>query len=108
MERKFCYFYLSCEISDGSTIANHLLERHLVACAKFVPVASSYWWNGVVEHANETLIMFESAEDLFDEIEAEVKKIHSYDTFVLTQVTMTNVNEAAAKWLNDNLKEKDD
>ena len=105
MKRKFCYFYLSCETGEESVIADHLLERHLAACAKFVPIASSYWWNGEIERANETMIVFESAEDLFEEAEAEVKKIHSYDTFVLTQVTMTNVNEAAAKWLNNNLKE---
>lgn len=105
MTRKFCYFYLSCELGEESKIANHLLERHLVACAKFIPVASSYWWRSSLEHTNETMIIFESAEDLFDETRAEIKKVHSYDTFVLTQVSMTNINKEATKWLNESLKE---
>lgn len=105
MKRQFCYFYLSCETGEESKIANHLLKQHLVACAKFVPIASLYWWNGEIEHANETMIIFESAEDLFREIEVEIKKVHSYDTFVLTRVPMTNINEDAVRWLEENLKE---
>jgi uncharacterized protein involved in tolerance to divalent cations len=45
----------------------------------------------------------ESAEDLFDEIEAEVAKIHSYDTFVMTQIPITNIGKDARKWMEENL-----
>jgi len=107
MKREFCYFYITCETGEESKIAQHLLEKHLVACAKFVPVSSAYWWDGKIEHANESLIIFESAADLFSEIEAEVKTIHSYDTFVLTQVSMTAINDDAAQWLNESLKERE-
>ncbi len=105
MERNYCYLYLTCENGEEETIAQHLLEKHLVACAKFVPITSAYWWNGAIDHAKESLIIFESAADLFSDVEAEVKTIHSYDTFVLTQVSMAAINEDAAKWLNENLKE---
>jgi periplasmic divalent cation tolerance protein len=106
MKRKFCYLYLTCETGQEEKIAQRLLEKHLVACAKFVPITSAYWWNGAIDHANESLIVLESAADLFSEIEAEVKTIHSYDTFVLTQVTMATINDEAEQWLNENLKEQ--
>jgi periplasmic divalent cation tolerance protein len=108
MDRKYCYFYLTCETGEESRIARPLLEKHLVACAKYLPVSSEYWWHGKIEHAAETMIIFESATDLFNDVEAEVRKNHSYDTFVLTQVPMTALNSDAAKWLEENLKGRND
>lgn len=108
MKRKFCYLYLTCESGEEQKLAQVLLEKHLVACAKFVPIQAMYWWQGDIARGDETLIIFESAEDLYAEVEAEVAKIHSYETFVLTQVAMTEINVKAAAWLEESLKKQDD
>ena len=105
MNRKYCYALLTCSECEKENISHTLLNEHLVACAKFMPVNSAYWWQGKITNDNETAILMETAEDLFDEIEAEVAKIHSYDTFVLTCISMSRINRKAEKWLNDNLKE---
>lgn len=105
MKRKYCYIYLTCAKGDEGSIAQALLEKRLAACAKFTPVSSMYWWQGALERDNEMLIVLETAEDLFNEIESEVAKLHSYDTFVLTCVDMNRVNDEAAKWMEENIKE---
>jgi uncharacterized protein involved in tolerance to divalent cations len=46
----------------------------------------------------------ESAEDLFDEIESEVRKVHGYDMFVLTQLPLSNINQSARDWMQQELK----
>lgn len=104
MKRCYCYLYLTCGKGDEERIAKKLLEKRLVACAKFLPVEAMFWWQGKIDRAKETLMVFESAEDLFGEIEHELESLHPYETFVLTQVRMTNVSSKAAKWLELNLR----
>lgn len=102
--RKLCYCLLTCDAEQKETIAKTLLEERLIACAKFAPIDAMYWWDGAIERANETLIIMETAEDLFADIEAAVAKIHSYDTFVLTQIPMTTINSDARAWMEGNLR----
>jgi len=47
--------------------------------------------------------MMESADHLFRSVESEVKKLHSYDTFVLTSTELINVSDKARIWLETEL-----
>lgn len=103
--RQYVELFLTCENSaEADRIAQALLDKHLIVCAKQVPVTMAYWWQGNIERGTETLLVMESAADLFDEIEAEVGKIHSYETFVLEALPFLKVSSKATKWLEDNLK----
>lgn len=82
---------------------NALLEKHLIACARQVSVNSDYRWQGKIEHNNEELIIMETKLELFDRIEAEVSKLHSYDTFNLQAVPVTKVSKKAEAWLSEEL-----
>lgn len=99
MNTEFSYLYLTCDESQKEQIARALLEAKLIACAKFVPVDAMYWWEGAIERANEALIVMEAPTANFAAIEAEIAKVHSYDTFVLTQLLMTNINNDAKQWI---------
>lgn len=106
MERTYCYLHLTCQPGNEQEIANALLERRLIACAKFSPIHSVYRWKGAVEEDNETYITLESAEDLYDEIKAVVAAtIKGYETFVLTVVPIAKLNDEAKQWLKESLKE---
>lgn len=102
--RKLCYLILTCDDQEKEVIANTLLRKRLIVCAKFLPVNAMYWWQGSIANENETMLLMESAEDLFEEIESELKNVHSYDTFVLTQLSMSNVSKDARKWMEGELK----
>lgn len=103
-KRDYCYLYLTCEdAAEASRIATTLLDQRLVACAKQVPVQAAYWWESKVTHAKEVLLTMESALDLFDRVEAEVAKLHSYDTFVLEAVPIAAVSTKAKAWMEENL-----
>ncbi|MES2971213.1 MAG: divalent cation tolerance protein CutA [Patescibacteria group bacterium] len=104
-KREFCYLYLSCANTvETGEISKALLEQRLVVCTKQLPVSASYWDNGKIDQATEVLLIMESAMDLFEAVEAEVAKIHSYETFVLEAVPITKVSTNAQKWMNENLK----
>lgn len=107
MENNFCQVWLSCKDGkEAAGITDALLTKRLVACAKQIPVGSTFHWQGKIEHDDEVLLLMESRLDLFDEIEREVAKLHSYDTFVLEAVPVARVSKDALKWLRRELKDE--
>jgi len=104
MKQEFSYFYLTCDEGQKEAIAQTLLEKKLIVCAKFLPIDAMYWWEGKIERANEVMIIMEAPSDNFTKIESAVASIHAYDTFVLTQVEMKNINDDAKKWVAKELE----
>lgn len=102
---QFVELVLSCgSWQEAQKIADSLLEKKLVACVEFFETKSKYWWQGELESANEVKMIMHSAEHLFAVIEAEVKKLHSYETFVLQAIPVSYVSKDAETWLKDTLE----
>lgn len=89
---------------EAQKIADTLLEKKLIACAEFLEIKSQYWWKDALENANEIRLILLSADHLFDKIEAEVKKLHSYETFTLYSIPISQVSADAKLWLEDNVE----
>jgi periplasmic divalent cation tolerance protein len=103
----FCQLWLTCaDSAKADKLAKTLLTKHLVACVRQSPIVSDYRWQGKIEHEAEVLIIMTSRIDLFDQVEREVTKLHSYDTFVLEAVPIVKASKAAQKWLNEELNGK--
>lgn len=101
----YCQLWLTCKDKKEATkVARSLLAKRLVACAKQIPLTADYLWQGKMKHSDEILLVIESREDLFDEVEREVAKLHSYDTFVLEATPISKISKKAEKWLNSELK----
>ena len=106
--RQYTQLNLVCENAEEATkIADALLEHRLIVCAKQVPVESKFWWKGQLETASEVLLNMDSSEDLFFAIEAEVGRMHSYDTFVLQQLPLVGLSSAAQEWMDENLRPRE-
>ncbi len=109
MKNNFCLICLSCGTqAEADNIAKVLLDKKLIACVKQLPVKSSFTWENKTSTSEEIWMSMESREDLFDEIEAEVAKIHSYQTFVMTASPITKISKKAQIWLNESLRESID
>jgi len=97
--------FLTCaNAAEGRSISNALLERKLAACVRQSSVDSSYWWDNKIQKDDEVLLMIESVEEKFDEIEAVVTKLHSYDEYVLTAVQVLRTTPGVEKRLKDIIK----
>lgn len=104
MNSNFCQLWLTVgSKEEADKIANTLLVKHLAACVKQVPVTSGFSWQGKIESNKEVLLVMDSVLELFGEIEAEVKKLHSYDTFVLQAIPVTKISKGAEGWLRSEL-----
>ncbi|HEX4812039.1 MAG TPA: divalent-cation tolerance protein CutA [Nonomuraea sp.] len=65
---------------EAASICRAVVERRLAACAQALgPITSTYWWEGKVEEAEEWLVLLKTTADLFDELAASVREVHSYD-----------------------------
>ncbi len=105
MKNDFCQLWLTCDDKKEATKASEvLLEKNLITCAKQIEVYSQFNWQGKMDYSDEVLLLMDSRLDLFEEVEKEITKIHSYDTFVLQAVPVLAVSKKASKWLAKELK----
>lgn len=96
---------LTCNSAqEGHNIAHSLLTKHLVACVKQMPIQSTFVWQGAIEQTQEILLIMESTADKCSVIEAEVKKLHSYQTFVLTATDIVFASTGVAEWVEQSLQ----
>lgn len=104
MSRTHCQLQLTCvNQKEADKIGTLLLDKKLIACARTILVGSKFRWQGKIEEADEVLLIMESRIDLFDMIEAQISKLHSYDTFVLTAVPIEKISKKAAAWLHQEI-----
>jgi periplasmic divalent cation tolerance protein len=65
---------------EARKISGRLLAKRLVACVNILPkIESKFWWKGKIDSAAEFLMIMKTARSNFKKIEAEVKRLHSYE-----------------------------
>lgn len=92
--------FLTCaNKEEAENIAKTLLEKKLIACAKLADVKSQFLWKGSLDTAEEVLLIMESHETKFAEVESTIKKLHSYEQFVLIGFPITQTATGVENWL---------
>ncbi|WP_433468352.1 divalent-cation tolerance protein CutA [Spirillospora sp. CA-128828] len=67
--------------AEAAELARSAVAERLAACAQLVgPIASTYWWEGEIESAEEWMVLFKTSADRFDELASLITEGHSYDT----------------------------
>lgn len=67
--------------SEAAELAKSAVRERLAACAQLVgPIASTYWWEGEIESAEEWMVLFKTSADRFDELASLITEVHSYDS----------------------------
>jgi periplasmic divalent cation tolerance protein len=104
---RYCQLLLTCrDVDEADKIAKVLLQQKLIVCVKQLAVSSEFLWHGDINHNDEVLLMMDSREDLFDQVESEVAKLHTYDTFVLQAIPVTRTSKRALQWMAEELKDE--
>lgn len=102
---KTAIFYLTCANEwEAEEISDVLLSKKLVVCIKKTKVKSNFLFKGKVDEADEVLLIMDSIEEKFSAIEKEVRKIHSYDTFVLMATPIIKSSKGVREWIKEELK----
>ncbi|HEY7489266.1 MAG TPA: divalent-cation tolerance protein CutA [Streptosporangiaceae bacterium] len=66
---------------EAAELAKAAVRERLAAGAQLVgPIASTYWWEGEIEQAEEWMVVFKTTVERFDELAELIIEQHSYDT----------------------------
>jgi periplasmic divalent cation tolerance protein len=86
---------------EASRLAEMLVGAHLAACVQILPeMESVYRWQGKIERQAEVLLLVKTTVEKFDELEREVRALHSYDTPEIIAVPVTAGSAPYLAWLS--------
>jgi Uncharacterized protein involved in tolerance to divalent cations len=87
---------------EAEKIAQYLVEQKLAACVQITgPITSIYRWKEKVENAQEWLCLIKTRDDLYNKVEAAIKKLHSYETPEIIAVPIIKGSKEYLSWLDD-------
>ena len=88
---------------EASRLAEMLVGAHLAACVQIMPqMESIYRWKGEVHRAPEFLLLAKTTAACFDELEREVRALHTYDTPEIIALPVAHVSAPYFEWLTSN------
>ena len=89
---------------EAKTIIEKLLKNRLIACGNLIgPISSSFWWKDCIETSKEYLILLKSRNNLFNKIEREVLRLHSYEIPEMIVFPIIDGSKDYLKWINTSL-----
>lgn len=84
--------------AEADGIARQLLEKRLAACVNVLAGARSlYRWQGAIEEAAECLLIIKSRQDLWEDLRAEIQRLHSYE---VPEILLLAIEDGSPKYLD--------
>lgn len=92
--------------AEAGRIAQALVQGKLAACVNVLDarVRSTYRWKGKVEASAESLLLVKTSVKLLNAVEAEVKRLHSYELPEVIALPIVAGARDYLKWLGDCLR----
>ena len=87
--------------AEARKIARALVKKRVAACVNILqtPVESIYRWKGKVEGARERLLIVKTTAKRLRQAEAEVRRLHSYDTPEFLVLPVVGGSKEYLAWL---------
>ena len=93
-------FMTAANGEEATRLAEMLVGAHLAACVQILPeMESVYRWQGKIERSSEVLLLAKTTRGKFDDLEREVRALHSYDTPEIVAVPIVIGSAPYLEWL---------
>jgi len=91
---------------EARKIARTVVEAGLAACVSVLtaPVESIYRWKGKIESAREFLLIVKTTRKRFVALEAEVRRLHSYEAPEIIALPIERGSKAYLAWIDESTK----
>ena len=105
MERAVLLYTTWPSIVEAEKAGREIVSRRLAACVNILPgMVSHYRWQGVIERADEVVMMIKTRASLVAAASAAVKELHSYETPAIMVLPVESVDPDYHKWIVDETK----
>jgi periplasmic divalent cation tolerance protein len=99
---KVVIFVTTSSEQEARKLAEQLLTKRKAACVNIVPkVASSFWWQGKLDSAQESLLIIKTRASLLQEVMDLVKAAHSYSVPEIIALPIIGGNQDYLNWIDD-------
>jgi periplasmic divalent cation tolerance protein len=89
---------------EAARLAEMLVEHRLAACVQILPeIESVYRWQGKIERQQEVLVIAKTTKSNFEELEREVRAIHSYEAPEIVALPLSTGSLPYLEWLGSNV-----
>ncbi|MCU1266634.1 MAG: CutA1 divalent ion tolerance protein [Acidobacteria bacterium] len=89
---------------EAARLAEMLVGAQLAACVQIMPAMESvYRWQGAIERQSEVLLIAKTIRSRFDELEREVRALHSYEVPEIVALQITDGSAPYLEWLVDSI-----
>jgi len=103
---KIVIFVTTGSEQEAHKIADLLLTKKKAACVNIIPrIDSSFWWQGKLDTAEESMLVIKTKASLLSEIVGLVKGAHSYEVPEIIALPIIGGNKDYLKWLDDEVQE---
>lgn len=93
-------FVTASSQEEAARISEVALKSHQAACATTVAtVNSTYWWEGKLVNAQESLVILKTTADRFEPLQQTILKAHSYKVPEIVAVQVTNGFQPYLEWV---------
>ncbi|HEX4039198.1 MAG TPA: divalent-cation tolerance protein CutA [Acidobacteriaceae bacterium] len=90
---------------EAERIARSLVEDRLAACVNLIPgLTSIYRWQGAIDTASETLLLIKTTAGQADQVEAAVRRLHSFELPEFLVLPVEAASPLYAAWIMSSLK----
>jgi periplasmic divalent cation tolerance protein len=83
---------------NAQKLANHLLQKKMVACANIFPIKSMYWYNGTIENEQEYVSIIKTTPENWEISQKEISEIHPYEVPCIIKIEV-EANKEYEKWI---------
>ena len=94
--------------SSAVALSDALVSERLAACVSRVPgLQSTYWWQGEVECAEETLLLIKTSTDRLDALIARVRELHPAELPELVALEAAGGLPGYLQWVVEQTRDND-
>jgi periplasmic divalent cation tolerance protein len=94
------------DADSADRVTKAVLESRSAACVnRLSPCVSTYWWNGVIEHATEIPLLVKTTRGAYPALEAALRKAHPYEVPEIIAVPVAAGLPTYLAWVADETRQ---
>lgn len=94
--------FATCAPGDAESLAEQLLDEHLIGCANLVPgVRSLYRWQGELCRDEEVVMLMETTAELAETATRRLRELHRYGVPKIITLDPADCDPDYRAWLRE-------